>query len=52
LFDAKEAARILEVPEGVVVVEMTPLGYPNEEPIAPRRKEPADIVFKEKYGKR
>ena len=52
LFDAKEAARILEVPEGVVVVEMTPLGYPNEEPIAPRRKESADIVFKEKYGKR
>lgn len=51
LFDAQEAARILEVPEGFVVVEMTPLGYPNEEPVAPRRKERADIVFKEKYGR-
>jgi nitroreductase len=52
LFDAKEAARILELPENVVVVEMTPLGYPNEEPAAPRRKELADIVFKEKYGRK
>ncbi|MBM3156735.1 MAG: nitroreductase [Chloroflexi bacterium] len=52
LFDAKEAARVLELPENVVVVEMTPLGYPNEEPTAPRRKELADIMFKEKYGRK
>jgi nitroreductase len=52
LFDAKEVARILDVPEGVAVVEMTPLGYPDEEPTAPRRKELADIVFQEKYGKK
>jgi len=51
LFDAKEAARVLDVPEGVVVVEMTPLGYPDEEPVAPRRKELAEIVIKEKYDK-
>ncbi len=51
-FDAEEAARIMEVPEGFVVVEMTPLGYPSEEPVAPRRKELADIVFQEKYGKK
>jgi nitroreductase len=50
LFDAKEAARVLDVPDGVVVVEMTPLGYPDEEAIAPRRKELAEIVFKDKYG--
>jgi nitroreductase len=50
LFDAKEAARILDVPDGVVVVEMTPLGYPDEEAIAPRRKELSEIVFKDKYG--
>lgn len=49
-FDAQEAARVLELPDNIVVVEMTPLGYPNEEPIAPRRKELGDIVFKEKYG--
>ena len=29
-FDAKEVARLLEVPEDVTVVEMTPLGYPDE----------------------
>jgi nitroreductase len=50
LFDAKEAAKILEVPEGTVVVEMTPLGYPDEEAIAPRRKEISEIVFRDKYG--
>lgn len=49
-FDAQEAARILELPDNVVVVEMTPLGYPDQEPIAPPRKELAEIVFKEKYG--
>jgi nitroreductase len=52
LFDAKEVARLLDVPEGVAVVEMTPLGYPDEEPTAPRRKELVDIVFQEKYGKK
>jgi len=52
LFDAKEAARILEVPENVAVVEMTPLGYADEEPKAPQRKELSEIVFKEKYGRK
>jgi nitroreductase len=51
LFDAKEVAKILDVPDGVVVVEMTPLGYPDEEPVAPRRKDLAEIVIKEKYVK-
>ncbi len=52
LFDAKDVARILDVPEGVVVVEMTPLGYPDEESRNPGRKELAEIVFREKYGKK
>jgi nitroreductase len=52
LFDAKEVARILDVPEGVAVVEMTPLGYPDEDPVAPRRKDLTEIVIKEKFGKR
>jgi len=50
LFDAREAAIILEVPDNVVVVEMMPLGYPDQEPTAPPRKELAEIMFKEKYG--
>jgi len=52
LFDAKEAARILDVPDGAVVVEMTPLGYPDEQPVAPRRKELSEIVSKDKFDKR
>lgn len=50
LFNAEEAAKALAVPEGVSVVEMTPLGYPDEEPKGPGRKERGDIVFYEKFG--
>lgn len=49
-FDAKEAARILELPQGYCVVEMTPLGYPNQEPKVRPRKEMVEIVFYDKYG--
>ena len=52
LFEAKEAAKILEVPADVAVVEMTPLGYPDEEPAAPGRKELAEIVFHGSYGRK
>jgi nitroreductase len=51
-FDAKKAAEILEVPAGVVVVALIPLGYPLEIPKAPRRKELKDFVYFEKYGKK
>ena len=51
-FDAKKVEEILGVPEGVVVVEMTPLGYHDEEPTAPLRKELSEIVFYERYGQR
>ena len=50
LFDAKEAARILDVPDGFCVVSMTPLGYPDEQPEARPRKELSEIVFHDKYG--
>lgn len=51
-FDAKKAAEILNVPEGVVVVEMTPLGYPDGEARASTRKELDEIVFYEGYGRK
>lgn len=51
-FDAQEVARILNVPEGVAVVEMMPLGYPAREGKAPPRKELSDMVFYEHYGER
>jgi nitroreductase len=51
-FDAQKAAGLVNVPEGVVVVEMTPLGYPDVEAKAGLRKGIEEIVFYESYGKR
>ncbi len=49
--DSKKVDAILGLPDGVVSVEMTPLGYPSGEPKAPPRKEISEIVFYEKYGR-
>jgi nitroreductase len=48
--DAKKAAEILQLPQDIVFVEMTPLGYPDEEPEARPRKELSEIVFYDRYG--
>jgi nitroreductase len=50
LIDAEKIEEILQVPEGVRVVELIPLGYPAEQPRGPGRKELSEIVFREKYG--
>ena len=52
LFDAKEAAAILEVPPGFSVVSMTPLGYPDQAPPPRPRKELGEIIFHERFGNR
>lgn len=52
LLDAKKAEQILGVPEGIRIVELIPLGYPNEQPKGPGRKELGEIVFKERYGQK
>jgi nitroreductase len=52
LFDAISAANILSVPSGYCVVEMTPLGYPDQEPQVRPRKELSEIVFYDSFGKR
>lgn len=49
-FDAKEATNILEIPEGYCVVEMTPLGYPDQVRDPRPRKELSEIVFYNKFG--
>ena len=51
-FDAEKVKEILEVPEGIEVVSMTPLGYPESVPNPPKRKDVNDFVFYEKYGNR
>jgi nitroreductase len=49
LFDHKKVEEILGVPQNVEVVAMTPLGYPAAEGVAPKRKEPSEFVFYDKY---
>ena len=49
LFDAPKAGGILGVPGDVKVVMLVPLGYPDETPGTPRRKEIAEIASREKY---
>ncbi|MFQ6122835.1 MAG: nitroreductase family protein [Dehalococcoidales bacterium] len=48
--DAKEAAKILEIPEGYCFVAMTPLGYPDQVRNPRPRKELSEIVFYDKFG--
>lgn len=48
--DSRKVDEILGLPEGVVSVEMTPLGYPAAEGKAPPRKELSELVSYEKYG--
>ena len=50
LFDAKEAAKILAVPQGYCAVAMTPLGYPAETRDPRPRKELSEIVFYDRWG--
>jgi len=49
--DSKKVDAILELPEGVVSVEMTPLGYPAGESKGPPRRDISELVFYEKYGR-
>ena len=48
-FDARMAEGILDVTEEYCVVEMVPLGYPDQEARTPPRKELSEIVFYEKF---
>ena len=48
-FKEDEAKKILNVPEHVRVVAMTPLGYPNQPPSQKSRKSLDQIVCYEKY---
>lgn len=43
-FDAQAAAEALDVPEGMVPMTLTVLGYPAESPAMRPRKDPAEVV--------
>ncbi len=50
-FDSQKAGELVGVPEGVKVVEIMPLGYPDETPAAPLRKDLREWVYYDRYGK-
>ena len=50
LFDVKRAEAILGVPPGFCVVEMMPLGYPDQQRRPRPRKELSEIVFHDRFG--
>jgi len=51
-FDAKQAEAILGVPKGFCVVEIMPLGYPDQKRDPRPRKELSEIVFWDRFGVR
>jgi len=48
-FEEKDVKSILDVPEGVRVLALTPLGYPDEDPVPRRRKSLEEIVSYNSY---
>ncbi|GAB4340659.1 MAG: nitroreductase family protein [Desulfobulbaceae bacterium] len=48
-FDHEGAEKVLEVPEGVEVVTLIPLGYPDHRPGPPRRRAREEFVHKDIY---
>ena len=51
-FDAQKVADVIDIPEEMTVVELMPLGYPDEEPKAPPRKELSEILSYDKFGEK
>ena len=43
LYD-ENAPEVIGVPEGQELIALIPVGYPAEEPVAPRRKELSDLL--------
>ena len=44
IFDRELVTSLLEIPEDRELVALIPIGYPDEEPVAPRRKPVDDLV--------
>jgi nitroreductase len=48
-FFEEKVKKVLDIPEEVTVIAMTPIGYPAEEPEQKGRKEISEIVSYDKY---
>ena len=44
IFDEEKAAALLDLPQDRELVTLIPIGYPAEEPVAPRRKAVEDLL--------
>ncbi len=44
IFDRPEIEEVLEIPEDRELIALIPIGYPDEEPVAPRRKAVSDLL--------
>jgi len=49
LMDAEAAGKILGLPQNVSLIELVPLGWPDEQPAPRPRKETSEFVFYDKY---
>lgn len=48
-FDIDKAEKILEIPEGYGVVTIVPLGYPDQKPPIPKRREIQEFIHLNKF---
>ncbi len=44
IFDGEAASKLLQIPEDRELVALIPVGYPDEEPAAPKRKPVSELV--------
>ncbi len=49
LFDHDKAAQILQVPSGVELAALIPLGYPARVPPAPKRRTPEEFTHQDRF---
>ncbi len=52
LFDHLQVRAMLQVPDGFAVVSLIPLGYPDQAPSAPKRRETMEFVHYDRFGNR
>ncbi|MFC1998512.1 nitroreductase family protein [Chloroflexota bacterium] len=52
LFDAIKAGQIIGVPDGYAVVEILPLGHPDEAPAPRTRKNTDEFTYYDKFGEK
>jgi len=51
-FDDEEVSEILKLPPHIKPIMLIPIGYPDEEPKMPFKKDIGDITFINEYGKK